>query len=44
MVEIGAIKYFECSAKTGEGVEELFNAAAKLAMYPKKHLAKCKMI
>jgi hypothetical protein len=41
MSQIGAVKYFECSAKTGDGVSEIFNAAAKLALNPKKNMKKC---
>ncbi|KAI8899978.1 putative guanine nucleotide regulatory protein [Globomyces pollinis-pini] len=44
MTKIGAVKYLECSAKTGEGVQEVFQAAAKLAVYPKNKLTKCKMV
>lgn len=28
---IGALHYFECSAKTGEGVAEIFDYVAKVA-------------
>jgi hypothetical protein len=42
---IGAIKYMECSAKTGEGVADLFTTAAKLALNPRKKLTqKCKLL
>ena len=45
MVQVGATKYLECSAKTGDGVSQVFAAAAKLALFPKKRLSqKCKMI
>lgn len=40
MDELGAIKYFECSARNGEGVKEIFDAAAKAALYPKKKITK----
>jgi Ras family protein A len=33
---IGAIKYMECSALTGEGVLEVFETAARLALFDKK--------
>lgn len=42
--EIGAVKYFEVSAKENDGIKELFEYAAKIAIYPKARLAKCKMI
>jgi len=29
--KIGAVKYLECSAKTGEGVHDLFQWTAKLS-------------
>jgi Rho family protein len=29
---IGAARYMECSAKTGEGVQEVFNAAMREAL------------
>jgi Ras homolog gene family, member A len=32
--EIGAFKYFECSARTGEGIAEVFQYVAKIAMNP----------
>jgi GTPase SAR1 family protein len=41
MSQIGASKYFECSAKSGEGVETIFNAAAKLAIKPRKRVKEC---
>ena len=45
MAQVGASKYLECSAKTGEGVSQVFASAAKLALFPKKKLGqKCKMI
>ncbi len=30
--KIGAAKYMECSARTGEGVRELFECATRLAL------------
>ncbi|KAH9275573.1 hypothetical protein BASA83_001858 [Batrachochytrium salamandrivorans] len=44
MHQIGALKYFECSAKTGEGINEIFVAAAKLALKQRKKISKCKML
>ncbi|KAH8907028.1 hypothetical protein BR93DRAFT_968581, partial [Coniochaeta sp. PMI_546] len=29
--KIGAVEYFECSAKTGEGVDEMFNTVIQHA-------------
>lgn len=37
-MDIGAKKYFECSAKTGEGVDEIFTYAAKLAVRSRKRM------
>ncbi|KAI9336616.1 small GTPase-binding protein [Zopfochytrium polystomum] len=34
--DIGAKKYFECSAKTGDGVNDIFAYAAKLAVRSRK--------
>jgi Ras homolog gene family, member A len=34
--DIGAKKYFECSAKSGEGVEDIFMYAAKMALKGRK--------
>jgi len=33
--KIGALKYMECSAKTGEGVKEVFEDATRAALLPK---------
>ncbi|KAJ3256148.1 GTP-binding protein Rho1 [Boothiomyces macroporosus] len=41
---VGAAKYFECSAKTGEGIQELFNYVAKASLYNKKKMGNCKML
>ena len=32
--DIGAAKYVECSAKTGEGVDDVFDEAIKAVLYP----------
>jgi len=40
--KIGAYRYVECSARTGEGVTDVFHTAAKLALKNKggmKHMA-----
>ena len=37
---IGAARYVECSAKTGIGVQEAVEAAARLAMVPKRRKRK----
>lgn len=42
--EIGAAKYFETSAKTKEGVRELFIAAAKLAWKPRRSFKNCRFL
>jgi len=34
--EIGALRYVEVSAKTGENVNELFRIAARIALNPRK--------
>ncbi|KAI9205867.1 P-loop containing nucleoside triphosphate hydrolase protein [Polychytrium aggregatum] len=44
MNRIRASKFFECSSKAGTGVEEIFLAAAKLSIKPRKASQKCKMI
>jgi hypothetical protein len=36
--EIGAYAYFECSAKTGEGVRKVFEVATQAALFPKRRL------
>ncbi|EIE88646.1 hypothetical protein G6F46_009417 [Rhizopus delemar] len=40
--KIGAYKYIECSAKTGEGVREVFEHAARAALMANKHPGKNK--
>lgn len=41
--KIGATRYLECSAKTGEGVREVFEQATRLALVSnKKHGKKSK--
>ncbi|XJO71156.1 hypothetical protein BDV3_000717 [Batrachochytrium dendrobatidis] len=44
MHQIGALKYFECSAKTGEGIKEVFTTAAKLAVKQRKKAVRCKVL
>ena len=44
MQAIGALKYFETSAKTGEGVKEAFQAATKLSLKQKPRFQKCRMM
>lgn len=39
---IGAAAYFECSSKTGEGVEEVFTAAIRNMMKMQVYRCKCK--
>jgi Ras family protein A len=39
-VKIGAATYLECSAKTGEGIKEVFEAVSSLAMLPNDKLKK----
>jgi len=34
--KIGAVKYLECSAKTNEGVREVFEHATRAALLTKK--------
>ncbi|KAG1148817.1 hypothetical protein G6F37_003848 [Rhizopus arrhizus] len=40
--KIGAYKYIECSAKTGEGVREVFEHATRAALMANKHPGKNK--
>ncbi len=44
MEQIKALKYFEVSAKTGEGITELFQVAAKLSLKPRARFQKCKTL
>ncbi|KAI8924974.1 P-loop containing nucleoside triphosphate hydrolase protein [Entophlyctis helioformis] len=44
MHAIGASKYFECSAKTGQGISEIFVAAAKLALKQRTKISKCRLV
>lgn len=39
-LKMGANVYMECSAKTGEGVKEIFATAANLALLPNEKLKK----
>ena len=39
--EIGAHAYMECSAKTRDGVREIFEAAAKLTLKKRRHTTSC---
>lgn len=42
--KISATRYIECSAKTGEGVREVFEAATRAALLSKKKKPKCKIL
>ena len=44
MQDIGAVKYFETSAKTLEGVKELFACAAKVSLKNKAKFQKCRIL
>lgn len=41
--KIGALKYLECSAKTGEGVKEVFEHATRAALMVKEKERKKKV-
>ena len=43
-IKIGAMNYFECSAKTGEGVKDVFEAVAGLAMLPNDKLKRMRSL
>lgn len=43
--KIGATKYIECSARTGEGVRDVFEAATRAALLSKKKKnSKCNIL
>lgn len=45
--KIGAARYLECSAKTGEGVREVFEHATRAALLSKRggqKKSKCKIL
>ncbi|CAL8107574.1 unnamed protein product [Calicophoron daubneyi] len=42
--KIGAAAYLECSAKTKEGVREVFECATKAALAKKKKRSKCRIL
>ncbi|KAJ3035902.1 hypothetical protein HDV00_003302 [Rhizophlyctis rosea] len=42
--QINALKYFECSAKTKEGITDLFYHAARIAMKKDKKMKSCKVL
>ena len=37
---IGAAEYMQCSAKTGEGVKDVFDVAARLSLIPSERIKK----
>jgi Ras family protein A len=41
--KIGALNYLECSAKTGEGVDRVVEAAARAALAQKKKKSRFKL-
>ncbi|KAF6771926.1 hypothetical protein AHF37_09445 [Paragonimus kellicotti] len=42
--KIGARRYLECSAKTKEGVRQVFETATKIALETKKHGRRCNLL
>jgi hypothetical protein len=41
---IGAAEFIQCSAKTGEGVKDVFDAAARLSLMPSERIKKMRSL